>query len=194
MGELLKGLSDLPVSLLALLFAYSLRLRGQLRWAAVFLLVGIAALLGALLHGVPLAPDVLRAVWCLEYALMFTAVFCFCRQMGLVVSGTRPGPAVYALSVALFAAAIVLRLRDSRWDIYMLVAYAAVLGIPLAFRILTRPGSPACARWMLAAAGLSLAFQALKTVIPFGVVLGHLCLLAALALAFRTAVQEPGAD
>ena len=186
MGELLKGVSDLPVSLLALVLGYLLRERGQNRWALVFFLAGIGAAMGAFVHAVPLEPEVYRTVWFMLYSLLYGTVLLF----RLRVLNEPPKVSLYVLGALLWLLTIILLLRGSGWDIYVFALFAAVVLIPVFIRVFAQTDASPYLRRMLIAAALALAFQALKAVIPYGVVLGHVCLMVALIFAYCVAAQE----
>lgn len=186
MGELIKGVSDLPVSLLALVLGYLLRERGQNRWALVFFLAGIGAAMGAFVHAVPLELKVFRTVWLMLYSLLYGTVLLF----RLRVLNEPPKGYLYILGALLWLVTVILLLRGSGWDIYVFALFAAVVLIPVFFRIFAQPDASPYLKRMLIAAAPALAFQALKAVIPYGVVLGHVCLMVALIFAYCVAAQE----
>ena len=152
--------------------------------------VGIAAAMGAFVHAVPLEPKVFRTVWFMLYSLLYGTVLLF----RLRIMNEPPKVSLYVLGALLWLLTIILLLRGSGWDIYVFALFAAVVLIPVFIRVFAQPDASPYLRRMLIAAALALAFQALKAVIPCGVVLGHVCLLAALVFAYQFAVRQDDAE
>lgn len=194
--EISKGLTDLPLMLLALIFGLCLRRKGRAGKAALFFLIAFAAALGAGVHAIALPELWRRAVWCLLYALLFEALRRFARLLleQIERGAARERRAVWLAEGALYLTAVCALLTGRRWDIYPFVAFAALMLLRV-LRCLARHGfRPERAALLIALLPVPLALQALTRVFPLAVTLEHLVLLAALVQVYRIARDDEGAS
>lgn len=187
MYELIKGLSDLPISLTAFVFAYLLREQKKYRWAILFLSTGFAALLGALLHSVALPMDTFRIVWCILYMLLYAVGFLLFRQLCRCLGILWPRHPVYILSIVLWICSVCLRIKDCQWDIYVFAFYAVVLIVPVAIQLFTHRDARSTLKWMLLLLVFAVLCQIFKRLLPFGVIISHCFIFLSLFFGYLSA-------
>ena len=189
--ELLKGLTDLPLALLAAAFALSLHGKRRTAWARLFWEICAAALLGVAAHSFALPPAAHLALWLVLYALLFACVCGFDARLSTVILGGAPaGRAMRCAALCGYLAAAVTLLLRCGWDIYFLVAYAAAAFCRLFVCLARRHFRPCAVLWLLLLLLAPIALQAAAAVLPFAVVAEHLVLLAALCFVYRIALRD----
>ena len=72
--EAAKGLTDLPIAFLALIFAVISFKKGNKKWCVVFLFTGISAIFGVVAHTFVFSDLTLKIIWTVLYILLFESV------------------------------------------------------------------------------------------------------------------------
>ena len=183
--ELWKGFTDVPIALLAVLFG--LLLRRKKGWREMFFLLAVTALLGTAVH-VLVIPEPLHSVlWSVEFALLFALIALFAHRMEVYLTQKpvkEPKDVLFS-GLALWVCAVILRFTYPNLDIYMLVPFAVGLMIRMILCFARQEKKPRLMKLLLPVLLAALAAQALKDVIPYGVVLVHAFIAAALFLVYR---------
>lgn len=193
-GEVWKGLTDLPIAGLALVFALCIgRHRAARPFRAVFILLAATACLGAVVHTVVLPDAVRKAIWVVLYALLYETVCRFFLRMIPLFLPDRPTARErIALRIAQgvgWGGSVILLYTGERFDIYAFVLYAALLALPLLWLCLFHARAIPTSRWLVVCLGLAMLAQALKAVLPYGVVIAHGWIILALCLTYRTVLK-----
>jgi len=190
--ELWKGLSDLPITLLAIVFGCLLLRRQARAWSGMFFLTAVSALFGATVHGIAIPQFCLSVLWCGLYMLLFELIRRFALLITDCITGKREREQrpVLVLEAGLYLAAVLCLFLWKSADIYMLVLFAALLVVRIAFCLIRHPGAPRRVKILMLTLLAALLFQGLKTVIPYGVVLGHVTIAAAECVAYRIGCGE----
>ena len=190
--ELWKGLSDLPIALLAVVFGCLLLRRKARAWSAIFFLVAVSALFGAAVHSFAIPAPYLTVLWCGLYVLLFELIRSFTHRLTGCITGRRERErrAVRVIEAALYLAAVLCLLLWDGADIYMLVLFAVLMTVRVAICLIRHPGAPRRVKLLMLTLLAALLFQALKTVIPYGVVLGHVMIAVAECVAYRVGCAD----
>ena len=189
--ELMKGLTDLPIALLSALFGVLLIRKGsEKKWSSLFFLLCAAAALGASVHCFILPEPYISMIWAVEYILLFASVRRFAALLiGYAENAKQPErAAIFAAEGALYLGAVILRFCGSRFDIYLFVIFAALCFFRVGVCLLKNRPVSKIVRVLIAFLLAALLAQALKTVIPGGVVIGHGMIAAALFVIYRLAL------
>lgn len=197
-AELAKGLSDVPIALMALIFAFivmphraedSPKAR---KWAEVFFLTSASAFMGSFVHVFLFPESVLRWLWIFLYILLYETVRSFRAVLLGVINGTPPTAESRPLRIAVLAAYLlsaVNRFFHTEIDIYVFLVCSLVLLIPVLAALFRKR-----ALWGLKASVLLLVFstavQAMRSFIPGAVMIAHVFIAAAMFLILRVAVKD----
>lgn len=191
--EMLKGISDLPIAALAAVLAFLLPGgRAAREWRALLLMVSVSALFGAAVHVFAVPEQVLSFAWTALYILLFELVYVFCRLILRCIDrkGFRRPRAVRAVQTGLYLASAVCLFAAPGADIYVFVLFAAMLFAVVVFRLLRAEHPPRSVIALLLILLAALLCQGLKSVIPYGVVWGHVFIAAALFVLFFIAKND----
>ena len=190
--ELWKGLSDLPIALLAIVFGCLLLRRKARAWSAIFFLAAISALFGAAVHSFAIPEPYLSILWCGLYVLLFELIRSFTHRLIGCITGQkeRERRIVRVIETALYLAAVLCLFLWKNADIYMLVLFAVLMTVRVVACLLRHPGMPRRVKLLMFTLLAALLFQALKTMIPYGVVLGHVMIAIAECVAYRVGCSD----
>ena len=193
--EALKGFTDLPLAVLAFLFAVLCKKHATPKgWATLYAIIGVAATLGAFVHGVALPPLVGALVWVVLYPLLFEAV----RRFGVVFAAAvdhtyKPSPrGVFIAELLFYLAALaalflLLPYQILNYDILLFAIFAVLIFIQTAIRIFRAPKLSKLTVLFLALLAIPLLLQIFESVIPYAVVIEHTFLAVELYIAYRIA-------
>lgn len=180
-AEAMKGFTDLPIALLALLFGLLLLKKEKRDWGGLFLLVAVSGVMGAAVHIFALPQRTLQLLWLVLYVLLFEDIRRFAKLMVAYISGIaeKERRIVWITEGILYAGAAVLLFARQGRDIYLLVVFMAVMFCRIVMCLVRSGFSPAKATGLMAMLLLPILLQALAAVISFAVVLEHIVLAAA---------------
>lgn len=190
-GEFYKGISDIPIVILAIFFSIFLRkFEEKKSWSQFFMLLGAGAFLGALVHMLALEGMYKQIVWFALYVLLYEVI----RKLSILLceyilkDQVQFPKLLRVLQIICFVSSIVLLLQGNRYDIFVFADFAVAI---LAWIIYIASKNVITIRLALflgfgiVAAGMQLA----KDLIPFGVVWGHLAIVAAICVLFSMAIE-----
>lgn len=192
--EMYKGISDLPILLVAMGFSIFLRKFEEKKiWSQFFMLVAEAAFIGAAVHMLALEGGYKKVAWAVLYVLLYEVV----RNLSLALSGyilkaeVQYPKLMWWVQIIMFLASFVLLLKEIKYDIYVFVGFAVINLIWLIYLAISGKNKISGKLWLffglaVVAAGL----QALKEVIPYGVVWGHLAILVAMCVLFSVSIED----
>ena len=191
-AEVMKGVTDIPIALLAFWIGILLLKKEKKEWGGVFLLVAVSGLMGTAVHVFSL-PDICRKLlWVVLYVLLFEDIRRFTKLMIAYISGSgeKERRVVWHVEGILYVCAVIVLLVRGRGDIYLLVVFMAAMF----WRIIVCLGrsgfSPAKATGLMAMLFVPILLQALDQIIPCAVVIEHIVLAAALFVAYHIGKDE----
>lgn len=193
LGEALKGFTDLPIALIAAVFAVLLRGgRGKTGWSAFFLLLSATAFLGAAAHILYLPPIGKDLLWVVLYLGLFETVRRVALLLTVKITGAevRESSAVYLIEVLLYAGTLVTMFWLDRYDILIFAAFALYRLAAVVVCCIKTRRVPKQIRILLCFLFPPLLLQILAGVIPYAVVIEHLFLIAALCVVFGIAKKS----
>ena len=191
--ELLKGLSDIPLAVLAVVFCVILFKNRAVRkgWPVMFIFLAVSAVMGTALHCFSIAEPRNSRLWAILLALMFESV----RQFSfLMVSNMEPAfcsekRSVQSAEAIILIIAVWLEFSSSRKGIFAFVAFSMLMLARIFIRMIKFPHSSKInVIFILLFSGALL--QSFRDVIPGAVVIAHLLVAAALFFIFRLAAEE----
>jgi len=189
--EALKGFTDIPLAVLALIFAVLLRKKGaDRRWSTLFFIVAAAAVLGSVVHSIALSRVADAVVWTVLHPFLYEAA----RRFGLLFSSFidkqehRSAPAVFVAEIGFYLAGLPLLYLIPHNDIYSFAAFAVLIFIQTLVPILKAPKLPPLAIVFLVLLAIPLLLQIGENIIPYAVVVEHLLLALDLYIAYRIAL------
>ena len=187
--ELYKGLTDLPIALLAIIFGVLL-FRKKNECYKVFALLSISAILGAFAHSINLSKVAYIVTWAILYIFLYELVK---RASQLICEYLEHEKVCYPKiinisEVILYIASVVFLFMQNDLDIYCLVVFGVVC-IVWIVKVISARTVPSKLWYLLVFAVLALCFQGLKTIIPNGVVLGHVMILFAVGFLYAIALE-----
>lgn len=189
--EMLKGLSDIPIALIALVFGVLLRKKNK-EWSSLFLLITVSAVLGAVVHTFDFPRVWNRVIWIVLYIFLYELIRRFAHLMVCYISGRaeRERTLVYILEALLYGVTVVFMFAVSINDIYILVLFALIMLVRVVTSMVKFAPALFKARLLMAVLLFPLVLQALEEVIPYAVLIEHIILAAALCIAFSMAKEE----
>ena len=190
--EVMKGVTDLPLALLAVVFGLLLRKKGKKEWSDLFLLVAAAALLGTGVHIIHITEPYLQLLWVILYALLFESIRRFSLLTVTHISDCQveEQTAVWAAEAVLYLGAVALSFLANGLDIYLLVIFMVLMFCRIVV-CLTRYGfRPAKVTGLMVLLIAPIVLQALAAIISFAVVAEHLILAAAQVVTYAIGKGE----
>ena len=182
--ELLKGLTDIPLAMEALILALAGRKKpgGELRTKLLYA-VAAAAVLGTLAHALPLSLTWKNLFWMVLYAVLGLCVWLLAVHIDTIAGAeSKPGDPYRKLSLLILAvtyiASVAVMLADPEGpDIIVFVAGAALVLLARIPAVVKRGGHLRLFFGLIALGGV---LQALRNTVPYAVLWEHLCFLAGL--------------
>ena len=188
-AEIIKGLTDLPLAIIAGVFFILLKKRGAGRdWTMLFFYIFIAGLLGCVAHSFTLGKFSHRALWLLLFPVMFELVTVFTELVyELDGDGEFLPEKLRRTEMIFLVIAEVLTVAYFRAAIYSFAAYGAVLAFYLIW--LVRNNKKLAERLLTPTVLIvaALVLQIFKAVIPGGTAVAHILLCVALFFTYRLA-------
>lgn len=192
--EILKGISDVPIAVLALVFGMILRKRKRAEWPDLFLLIAVSAFSGAAVHMFDFPLTANRIIWVFLYVLLFELIRRFALIMTCCISGTGKDERtpVYAAEALLYCVTVAVMFTLDINDILVFVVFAVLMFARVAACFVRYRPSPVRPKVLMLMLSCPLLLQALAPVLPYAVFAEHVLLVFALCFAFVTANGENG--
>ena len=191
-SEVMKGVTDLPLALLAVAFGLLLRKKEKNKWSEMFLLVAAAALMGAGVHIIRITEPYLQLLWVILYALFFESIRRFSLLTVACISGgpAEEQTATWIEEGVLYLGSVLLLFFANGLDIYLLVIFMVLMFCRIVV-CLTRYGfRPAKVTGLMVLLIAPIVLQALAAIISFAVVAEHLILAAAQVVTYAIGKGE----
>jgi len=190
--ETMKGITDIPLALLALLFGAMLWRRQSRDWAKLMILIGAAGVLGALVHMFTLAERSRQIIWIVLFLLMYEVVRRFAKLMvEYSTENDRREPAVvWVAAAALYGVSIAALFFSQKLAMTVFIVFAAIMFSRIAVNLARCGFTPKKASELMLVVLVPIALQAFSGIIPGAVVMEHLILMAALLLVYRIGAES----
>ena len=195
-GEVWKGLTDVPIFLAALVFAFLILKNGgtdRKRWFIEYLLIAVGGMLGSVVHcfAMPLAAN--KALWVVLYIFLYGLVWLFFSLMFKALMGREPDRKWLYACIACYVASCLLKLLINRADIYVFVAYAMPPAAVLIAECIRHGKEAARERTVMILLGLAILSQATNAFLGSApVVVAHLLVFAAMLALYEVAKNTNG--
>ncbi|GEM_PF-6720518 len=197
-AEVMKGVTNLPILLAALLFFFLLQKRKADRKSIfLFLFLSVSAFLGITVHTFALPVWVSRALWVVLFAFMYETL-----RLAFIVLTAAAGHTEVLLyktrlpvllsELACWGFCAGLTLGGSLWDLYVMGAWAlCVFSLPIGLCFTKRPGIGKL-RLLLAILVSALAAVLVEPLTPpaLGVVICHGLLVTSLYFLYKIGAAE----
>jgi len=192
--ELLKGLTDLPLAIAALLLYILADRKHAVRreWRWVFLLLSLSAAMGVAAHCFILPQRMNDILWLVLFAVMFELVRAFSHSVvnHLRREDRRELLFVRILELVFYLLADAITLTVHAHGIYSFVFFCALLIVRMFVCALRCSELPRRILRIIGVLFAGLVMQAIKSVFPLGVTIGHLIVLIALIMVYKLACDE----
>lgn len=190
-AEAIKGITDLPIAGICLILGILCRKKNR-AWSALFLLIGISAVLGAVAHIFALPQVASNGIWIVLYALLYECVRRFASLYCAYLTGEKPTvhPVIRVTEFVLYLLSGILLLAVGKYDIYVFAAFACIclIQVVICFVKVRKPNKNAVA--LLALLFPPLIFQLLAAVVPYAIVWEHICIVLTLMIAYCVACDS----
>jgi len=179
--ELYKGISDLPIFLLAVFFAFQKVTYGEKTWSTFFFKLAASSLLGSIVHIFSFPSSTKKILWTILYVLLYETLRSLIIALTeyLTHEDVSKSKVILITEAVLFLVNIKLLFMGSTYDIYLFV----IFGIFSLMQILKPALKAGCNKklvFFFSFCVLAILFQALKTFLPGGVVFSHISIIFAI--------------
>ena len=193
-AECLKGLTDVPLAVIALILGIILRCNTAVRrgWSDLLFLIALSALLGIAVHTFAIPRPYLSILWLVLYPALFELVRLFSQLIMECVSGDRMKEKclVRMIELVLCTVAVVLNFMANEADIFVFALFCFMLLFRMLACILRCKGAPGRVTVLLILLTVSLLLLALKYVIPNSVPMSHIICTVSLFIIYCMGKDE----
>ena len=177
MYEILKGLTDLPICILSIIFMILIyRKNKKSKSFYAFLFLSIASLGGILLHCFKVTEPFLSICWVIECILLMKVVLMFI----FLILNKDIKKIFKILLIILIIPIILSRIFLPRLDIYFVTVYSSILLIYMLYIMYKEKIKIKNQKKIIIVLILTVISQIIKDLIPYGVVIGHILILSIL--------------
>ncbi len=186
--EALKGFTDLPISILSLVFGFVL-LRQKSSWSPFFFLLSFSALLGTAAHTLNLSSAVNDIVWTVLYLLLFECVRRFTTLFCGYIKGSpiKEHYLMYLSKAVFYIVTVVVKINFTHIDIYVFTAFAGICIIRIIIYAIIKKRFPKRAKILVLLLIPPVLLQFFDKLIPFAVVFEHIFILLEIVVAYLIA-------
>ncbi len=186
---MLKGLTDLPIALISLVFALLLAKKTDKQWSILFFFIATGGLLGTVVHTFALSVLLNRLIWVVLYVILFEIVRRFALIMVWCASGEKQKERipVYATECVVYAVTLIFLFQGSIDSIYVFVVFAALILFRTVVAMLKFRRTPLKVNLFVAGLLVPLLLQAVSDLLPYAVVYEHIAIIIELFVAFLVA-------
>lgn len=194
--EALKGFTDIPSAVVALVLGLLALRRRDREGAALFLIIAAGGFLGSAVHIFELPELIRRIVWVFLHMALFEAVLRFTLLFNSFLSGGRKSRAKQFrfLEVVLYFGAVAAVLACGRRDMLFFIAFSAVCMVQLIICMIKADKKPKRALVLITFIPLLLILQTFSKIIPYSVVFEHAIITMILFIIYSmsAALQSAG--
>lgn len=195
-AELYKGLSNIPISLIAFFFGLKLmkRTSAHTEGCRVFMLSAGASVMGVILHCFRIKSPVFEILWIILYILLFEDARLFTELILKTAGEDKPFCGFKSLipEIVLLLASAIWVLFDPEGDIIPLTVFAFICIIRIAAGFIKNRTLPRPVLIMLCVLLAAILALALKNILPGAIVICHFLLAAVLYLLYCIAAAAEG--
>lgn len=193
--ELWKGLTDLPLALLAAVFGVLLYRKKSLAWSKFFFLAAIAGIGGITVHCLALPRRTVCALWIFLYVILYEVIRRMAFLLVEAIGKTKETSLFLPVSEGILYVITVIGLYTFPFnEIYVLVVFIGLVLIRVAVCAVRHLPLTKNVRLLLCLLPASALCQALSGILPYAVVWEHLLLGAALYAAYRIGAENGPAE
>ncbi len=190
--EALKGFTDVPIALVALVLGILSKRNQRKEWGDLFLLIFLTAILGTAAHAFALSEALWRAIWVVVFAGMFEIDFMFTKLFSRYVnSSILFNEKRFRLMQIVFCLAAVIAVAGfghKEMLIYVVYSFCCLAFLAKCF-IRTR-NVPKKATFFVSLLPVLLLLQAFNAVIPYAVVIEHIVLTVILFVLYSISIDK----
>ena len=187
LAEMLKGLTDIPIALLAGIFGILLHKKESKKWAFLFFLICVSGILGALVHTFEMPKLLKNVLWIILYVFLFELIRRFAKLVADYVSGKEEKEKiwVYISEIFLYAVTVIWMFAVEKInDIFIFIIFAFIMFVKIVVCLLKCEKVPNKLKLLMIMLFFPIILQALCNVIPYAVVFEHIFLAVALYVAY----------
>ena len=174
MYEALKGLTDLPIFILSIIFMVLIYKKNKKSKTFIaFLILSIGSLFGVILHCIKIIEPILSICWVIECFILMT-IF----NMFVFLLINKDIKKVFKIiPIVLLIPIILSRIFINKLDIYFVILYGVLVLIHMSYIIIKEKIKFKNKKKIIIILTLTIISQILKDVIKYGVVIGHILVL-----------------
>lgn len=189
--EAIKGFTDLPIAVVALIFSVMLKRKGKESFAELFGLTALSAVAGALVHIFKFTSTAKNLIWIGLYLALFEAIRRFAYLMSNYIKAEQKPEKIffYSLEGVLYLLAVVLMLFAGKFDMACLLVFGAVNVLRILISAVKSKRMPLKVVMLLVFAVFGIAFQFSSGTLPFAVVYEHALIFAMLFTVYLIAKE-----
>ena len=192
--ELWKGISNAPIAAFALIAGVLLLFEKGVKWEwrAICLETAFASFLGMFVHIFKLPEIYRKLIWVLLYAVLFEVIRLFGHRAAVYITQNERKERLMTriIEIALYLEAVVLLFITNGWDMAMLVLFSLLCVIRIVMAIIKHPCVPKLFFVLLGIAALAVIILALKSFIPYAVVICHILIALSIVIFYFIAVKD----
>ena len=171
MYEILKGLTDLPIFIISIIFMILIYRKNKKSKAFMaFLILSIASLFGVILHCIKIEETILSICWVIECFILMTL---FNKFVFLLINNDIK-KIFKVIPIVLLIPIILSRIFIKELDIYFVILYGLLVLSYMFFIIIKEKIKFKNKKKLILLLILAIISQILKDIIKYGVVIGHL--------------------
>lgn len=183
--EAAKGLTDLPIAVLSLIFAVLSFKKDNNKWGLVFLLTGVSGILGTVVHTFILTDLVKNIIWTVLYIILFESIrrFAVCL-IALVRKPENQEKILTAAEIVLYFVCIILLYLNGKTDILVLLVFAVICLCTLVYDLIKYKYKGKEIYMLFGFLCIPVVLQVFAAKYPLFVVIEHLFLFIALFIVY----------
>lgn len=192
-AEFLKGATDLPLVLLALIFFGMLKRQKNGRWVGVFGMIAAAAALGVAVHSIAMPTWCVHGIWVALFPLLFESIRRFSVRFTEYIAKKerQTPPAAFIMQATLCVCAVITEFLFPDFSLLFLVAFTLLCLATIIICCVRVNAVPPKARILLWSLPIPILLQAFSGFIPYSIVTEHIFLAAEMVLTYFIAKENP---
>lgn len=175
-AESMKGFTDLPIAALCFIFGGLAWKMKSANYAKLFCLVGVAAVLGSVVHVIAMPALAVQIIWTFLYPLLFESVRYFSELFSaynLKDNSPLNRPILLAEILLCLGCLLCLWIWNA-FDMLFLILFAVICGARIVAAFIRSPEKRPKAILIMASFPFAIIFQTLEEVMPYSIVGEHI--------------------
>lgn len=191
-SEAIKGFSDIPISVIALVLGLFARKRETTKgFSLLFILVSFAAFVGALVHIFKVPHIVKTAVWVFLYFVLYECVkrftFLFVKY---IKKGENTPKFISFAEYPFYLLSVIFLIFVKDYDMLFFVFFSAVCIITITYILIKEKRITRNVLIFILIIPVVVLFQAFSRFIPYAVLFEHIVIAALLFLVYLMAIEK----